>query len=628
MHILHVCRQYYPGIGGLENFTRELCEAQVRAGHKVSMVTLDRIFDGDGAKLPKREVINGVEVIRLHYLGSKRYPLAFSVLRHLKGVDLIHVHAVDFFADFLAWTQFLHRKPMVISTHGGFFHTDSQAGLKRLYFRTMSRFAMSRYRAVIACSINDRTLFSEICKRNLTLIENGVDIDKFDGIARTEARSVIYFGRLAPNKRLPDLIRWFGNLWRLDQRWKLIIAGKPMGVTVEELSAVAANERIANSIEFHTSPTDAELSALIAQSSIFASASAHEGFGISLVEAASAGLYPVVSDIPAHRRSCERLQLGSLIDFTDRRSPARVLREIKEARHSGEMQRARERLESFSWRQVTQEMFHIYEEALGTHNRLISNVSVSVMNQRQAVDRVSRHIDARDGKVICFCNAHTANLARRDKELARALDDALVLNDGIGMDIASRLIYGARFPHNLNGTDFVPLLLASQKMQTRVYLVGSAPGVAARAAHIIEQRYPHVEVVGTQHGFFDAQEEKSLAQDILSADPDLVIAGMGNPRQEIWAAKWAPTLRRPIICAGALLDFTAGMVRRAPPWVRRLHFEWAYRLGQEPARLANRYLVGNAAFLAHILQDAVRGPDLKARMHHPSLNVARGADAA
>ena len=133
MKIVHVSRQYHPGIGGLENFTRNLCEEQVRAGHDVRMVTLNRIFDGDGAELPARETMGGVEIVRLPFRGGRCYPIAPSVLRHVQDCDLIHVHAMDFFVDFLAFTRFLHKKPMVLSTHGGFFHTNYAQRLKQVY---------------------------------------------------------------------------------------------------------------------------------------------------------------------------------------------------------------------------------------------------------------------------------------------------------------------------------------------------------------------------------------------------------------------------------------------------------------------------------------------------------------
>lgn len=631
MKITHISRQYHPGIGGLESFTRNLCREQARAGHQVRMITLDRIFDGDGAALPPSERIDDVEVIRVPFRGGRRYPLAPSVLRHLEDCDLIHVHAVDFFADYLAITKWLHRKPLVLSTHGGFFHTGYARRLKQIYFHSITRFSLSRFRAVIACSEADHATFDDICGRSLTMVENGVDIAKFAGLARQDPhdRTIIYFGRIAPNKRIDQLIGWFAHLHRLDGNARLIIAGKPMGVSIAELRERVEALRLDAVVEFHDSPSDEALQALIARSSIFASPSAYEGFGISLIEAVSAGLYPVVSDIPAHRRSCTKLDVGSLIDFADPLSAARLLQDVRAARQRRTAPTTMAGLLAYGWPQVSANMLAIYDHVLGRHCRQIGTLKVAVLSNDAAIDQVTQAIRDQVPRVIAFCNAHLVNQARRAEGLTAALADALLLNDGVGVDIASRLRYGAAFPDNLNGTDFIPHLIANYDAELRLFLVGAAPGIAERAAQVLEQRYPHVRVVGIQHGYFDEQEEANLSQRIEKSRADLVIAAMGNPRQELWAARWAPRFGRPVLCAGALLDFTAGHVRRAPAWLRGMRLEWVYRLLNEPTRLADRYLRGNVSFLAHALRDARPGyPTGSPSPTPPQSQSARGADAA
>lgn len=628
MKIVHVSRQYHPGVGGLESFTRNLCEQQAKAGHQVRMITLDRIFDGDGGTLPAHEEVGGVEVIRVPFRGGRRYPLAPGILRHIGDGDIVHVHAVDFFVDYLAATRAFHGKPMVLSTHGGFFHTPYAQRLKQAYFHSISRFSLGRFKAVIACSHADHETFARVCGRSLTLVENGVDIDKFAGLAQPEARTIIYFGRIAPNKNIDLLIRWFAGLRKLDSSWSLIIAGKPMGVTLAALHAVIAEEGLEQAVELHESPSDEALRCLIARSSIFASASAYEGFGISFIEGVSAGLYPVISDIPAHRRSWEKLGVGSLIDFADPFSPARILRDFRAARSRKALASAQGALNGYGWPQVAGRILHIYEQLLGHRSRMIGNVSVAVRSRDEALEEVTDLINRRAPVVIAFCNAHTANLARRDPQLAASLEKALVLNDGIGVNLASRLRYGRAFPENLNGTDFIPALIGAHPGRLRLFLVGAAPGIAVRAASALERSFPHVTVTGVQHGFFDPAEEAALAQRIADSEADLVIACMGNPRQEIWASRWAAELQRPIVCGGAFLDFTAGQVRRAPVWLRQMRSEWVYRLINEPTRLSERYLKGNIDFMAHAIRDAWEGQHWEDSAPPTSPVRAKGASVA
>jgi N-acetylglucosaminyldiphosphoundecaprenol N-acetyl-beta-D-mannosaminyltransferase/alpha-1,3-mannosyltransferase len=210
-------------------------------------------------------------------------------------------------------------------------------------------------------------------------------------------------------------------------------------------------------------------------------------------------------------------------------------------------------------------------------------------------------------RIVAFCNAHTVNLARGDTSFVKALNSALVLNDGVGVDIARRLLYGAPFPANLQGTDLTSAVLAASAKAMRIFLLGSPPGVAKRAAEILAVRYPQHSIVGTRHGFFDlATEGLAVAKEIAATRADLVLAGMGQPRQEKWAAEFAAETGAVVMCIGAYLDFTAGTVRRAPRWAQQARLEWLVRLAQEPRRLAGRYLVGNAQFLLDTAIDYLR----------------------
>ncbi|MGO8586944.1 glycosyltransferase, partial [Rhizobium ruizarguesonis] len=74
-----------------------------------------------------REDIDGIEVVRIPWSGTSRYPLAPQVFRHLADADLVHVHAIYFFFDALAWGRLLHGRPMIVTTHGGLFHTRKYA---------------------------------------------------------------------------------------------------------------------------------------------------------------------------------------------------------------------------------------------------------------------------------------------------------------------------------------------------------------------------------------------------------------------------------------------------------------------------------------------------------------------
>ena len=213
---------------------------------------------------------------------------------------------------------------------------------------------------------------------------------------------------------------------------------------------------------------------------------------------------------------------------------------------------------------------------------------------------------------VAFVNAHCGNVLARDDDYAEALATAdAVLPDGIGIELAARMA-GRQFAANLNGTDLTPALLAEAAARgMSVFLFGAAPGVAQDAADRLMQDIPGLVVAGTRDGYEGAADPAAAVAAINASGADILLVAMGVPRQDIWLARQFPALE-PRIClgVGALFDFLAERVRRAPPALRRAKLEWAWRLAMEPRRMARRYLIGNFTFLARAAVDAVRGTSL------------------
>lgn len=320
VNVTHIVRQYLPSIGGMEEVVRNIALHQLRTGKQgVRIITLDRLFRHTqqqevAPRLPAREIIEGIEVIRLPYHGSSRYPLCPSILRELGDSDVIHVHGVDFFYDFLAATQWLHKRPLLLSTHGGFFHTSFASRAKRWYFNTITRLSARAYQQVVATSANDGDLFRQIMNNDkLHVIENGVDVAKYatQGAASLQP-TLMYFGRWSANKGLPEALNLFAQLHQQAPEWRLIIAGREYDHTRAELLAQAESLGIAAQVELIANPSDEEIRQAIHKSSYFLCLSRHEGFGIAPIEAMSAGLTPVLSDIPPFSRLLEQAHQGLL----------------------------------------------------------------------------------------------------------------------------------------------------------------------------------------------------------------------------------------------------------------------------------------------------------------------------
>jgi exopolysaccharide biosynthesis WecB/TagA/CpsF family protein len=205
-----------------------------------------------------------------------------------------------------------------------------------------------------------------------------------------------------------------------------------------------------------------------------------------------------------------------------------------------------------------------------------------------------------------FLNAHCCNVMARDPAYAAALGRAdMVLPDGIGVELAARMT-GCRLTANLNGTDLGPQLMrAAAQRGLSVFLFGARPGVADRAAAALCLQTPGLRVVGTRDGYGGAADADAAVAAINASGADIVLVAMGVPAQELWLDRHADRLSaRVTLGVGALFDFLAGVVVRAPAAVRRARMEWVWRLGLEPRRMAGRYLVGNAAFMVRAARHA------------------------
>lgn len=240
--------------------------------------------------------------------------------------------------------------------------------------------------------------------------------------------------------------------------------------------------------------------------------------------------------------------------------------------------------------------------------RDILGIPVLAATVREAVRLIDRRCAAGVPMGIAFLNAHGSNLAARDPAFAAALRSMLVLNDGVGVNLAARILAGRGFPENLNGTDFLPAFLAGTGRDQRLFLLGGRPGVAERAAASIMVSHPRHRVVGTRHGYFDAADTQAVVEAVRASGATLLLVAMGNPAQELWISRHlVATGAEAAFGVGALFDFLAGEVSRAPALVRRTRLEWVWRLMLEPKRLFRRYVLGNPRFLMRVMRRRLFG---------------------
>jgi beta-1,4-glucosyltransferase len=215
----------------------------------------------------------------------------------------------------------------------------------------------------------------------------------------------------------------------------------------------------------------------------------------------------------------------------------------------------------------------------------------------------------RQRTIVFFANA---NFITRGQHLRHAISTSpgvFVLNDGLAIDVASFLRFGAAFPDNLNGTDLTSLFLSQLKQDSSIYLLGGYRPVVEAATKVIGSM-PHVRIAGFTDGYSIWDDEPAVVEQIRMAEPDILLVAFGNPLQEEWILRHRGALEVPLIMAvGALFNFISGITPRAPKFLRIVRLEWAHRLAHEPRRLIGRYTLGIAQFFVTVFKHSGEPPD-------------------
>lgn len=231
----------------------------------------------------------------------------------------------------------------------------------------------------------------------------------------------------------------------------------------------------------------------------------------------------------------------------------------------------------------------------------ILGIRVHLLRQKAVLEWIEEAIQKKESRQIITGNPEMIMAAQKNERFFQIMNQAdLIVPDGIGLVLAIRYFLKEKVPERVTGFDLSTSFfeLAIQKGYS-IYLLGGAPKIAEKAAQRLIKIYPGLQIKGTHHGYLTEEECPNVIKEIASLKPDLLLVGMGAPRQEYFITDHKEKYGVPVsIGIGGSIDHWAGEKRRAPLWMQNLHLEWFYRLIQEPRRFLRLLALPKFVFYA------------------------------
>lgn len=216
----------------------------------------------------------------------------------------------------------------------------------------------------------------------------------------------------------------------------------------------------------------------------------------------------------------------------------------------------------------------------------ILGVLVDSVTMAEALETACSFADGTTPRAIFTPNSEIMMTAYEDADFCATLNGAdMIIADGIGVVYASKILK-APLPERVAGFDLASRLIeTAAEGRYSLYFFGGKPGVAEQAIANLTMQYPKLNIVGYSDGYFDAEKEKTIIEDIKAKKPDILFVCLGAPKQEKWIAAHRDELSVPLsLGVGGSLDVWAGTVERAPEFYQKAGLEWLYRLIKQPSR--------------------------------------------
>ena len=235
------------------------------------------------------------------------------------------------------------------------------------------------------------------------------------------------------------------------------------------------------------------------------------------------------------------------------------------------------------------------------------------MLQNYTIFNQSLHTIEKPKALISTINAHSYNTLSEDQDFQRALQFSdVLLPDGISVVWAMRMLTGVKLQKIAGADLFHYEMERINEKGGKCFFLGSTDTILQMIRSKAAKDYPNVEVHSYSPPYkpqFSEEDNREMIKAVNAVEPDVLFVGMTAPKQEKWSFEHFNELKvGHVCCIGAVFDFYAGTVTRAPHWMINSGLEWAYRLIKEPRRMWRRYLIGNVKFVTSIVREKMLLP--------------------